>query len=255
MRLKLTKPVVFFDLETTHKEIKLARIVQISLIKLFPDGRREKLKRLVNPGIPIPAESTAVHGITDEMVANEPTFKQISKSLLAIIQGMMLGGYNLQMYDIPVLSMEFSRSDINWPSVDEKLESIDAGNIFKKFHPRTLTAAVKLYLGKDFEEAHDAEYDNDATIDVFLAQLEAHPELSDDPSELAESTRMIANSCDVGGCFITDENGDYLYNFGGKKGTKVKDDNASFAQWMLDKDFSANSKAWARKIINEVSNN
>lgn len=254
MRLNLEKPIVFFDLETTSTDAKTARIVSISLIKLHPDGNREKVKTLVNPGVPIPADAAAIHGITDEMVAGKHTFKQLAPSILKIVKDQMLGGFNLLAYDIPVLSMEFDRVSVTWPEATEKLEVIDVGNIFKKMHPRTLSAAFKLYTGADLEEAHDAEVDNDATIDVFLAQLDTHPELSSDPSELAEFSKFFTNTVDLAGTIVLDADGDYLYNIGGKKGTKVKDDKGSFAGWMLDKDFTANTKAHLRRIINELSN-
>lgn len=255
MRLNLEAPIVFFDLETTSKDVKTARIVSISLIKLHPGGRREKLKRLVNPTIPIPADAEAIHKISDEMVKDQPTFAQIAKSLHSIVNDQVLGGFNLLMYDIPLLSIEFDRAGILWPTAEQKLTVIDAGNIFKQMHPRTLTAAFKLYCNGDLEGAHDAEVDNDATIDVLMAQLEAHPELSSDVNELAESSKMVKNAVDINGFFVMTEDGEYAYNMGKKKGELVKSDKGSFISWMLQQDFSSNTKAHGRKILDELSNN
>ena len=166
-KLNLKKPIVFFDLETTGVEVAKDRIVEIGIVKLFPDGTRESKVRLINPTIPIPEEAAEVHGITDDKVKGEPTFKQLAKNLHAYLKGCDLGGYNSNRFDVPLLVEEFLRCGIEFPEPTTNM--IDVFKIFTINEQRTLEAAVKFYCDKDLEDAHSAEADINATIDVFEA--------------------------------------------------------------------------------------
>ena len=168
MNLKLEKPIVFFDLETTGLQISKDRIVEISILKVFPNGNQESKTWLVNPTIPIPKETTDIHGISDEKVANEPTFNELSKEISNLIHNCDLGGYNSNKFDIPLLAEEFLRSGIDFDMKNRK--AIDVQNIFHKMEQRTLVAAYKFYCDKDLTNAHSAEADTTATYEVLLSQ-------------------------------------------------------------------------------------
>ena len=165
MKLNLKNPIVFFDLETTGLNITEARIVELSFLKVFPDGKEEVKSRRVNPEIPIPAEATAIHGITDEDVKDSPTFKQIAKSLAAQIEGCDLAGFNSNRFDVPVLAEEFLRAGVDFDMSKHKF--IDVQIIYHKKEPRTLAAAYKFYCDKELLEAHSAEADTRATYEVL----------------------------------------------------------------------------------------
>lgn len=183
MNLNLKKPIVFFDLETTGIDLSRDRIVEISLVKILPNGDQELKTRRINPEMPIPPEATAIHGITDEDVKDAPRFKEVAKSLAQYIEGCDLGGYNSNKFDIPMLVEEFLRADVD---VDlKKRKFIDVQNIFHKMEQRTLIAAYKFYCGKDLENAHSAEADIMATYEVLQAQLDRYPELQNDVDFLA----------------------------------------------------------------------
>ena len=147
MQLKLDRPLVFFDLETTGTNPLQDRIVEISLIKVMPDGTELEKSRRINPGIPIPESSTAVHHITDEDVANEPTFKQIAQSLFELLEGCDIAGYNSNKFDVPLLMEEFSRVGLNFTTKGRRF--VDVQNIFYAMEPRTLTGAYRFYCGEN----------------------------------------------------------------------------------------------------------
>ncbi len=244
MNLQLSRPIVFFDLETTGLNIGRDHIIQISLIKLFPDGRRDKHTTLVNPGMHIPEDSTAVHHITDEMVADKPHFKDIARSIANYIKGCDLAGFNSNRFDIPMLAEEFLANGLN----DVNLRSanfIDVQNIFHKMEPRTLVAALKFYCNKDYEDkAHDAEEDTMATIDVFLAQMEKYKDLPHDMKSLAEMTAMNRN-VDFAGRMIYNDNNVEIFNFGKHKGKPVEQvlkQEPSYYDWMMNGDFPLETK-------------
>ena len=175
MELKLKRPIVFLDLETTGVDPAKDRIVEISLVKVQPDGSKEVKTRRINPGMPIPPESTAIHGIADDDVKDEPRFEQIAKSLAAYMEGCDLAGYNSNRFDIPVLAEEFLRAGVD---VDlKKRRFIDVQNIFHKMEQRTLVAAYRFYCDRELEGAHSAEADTLATYEVLKAQLDRYPEL------------------------------------------------------------------------------
>ena len=169
MSLNITRPIVFFDLETTGVNIVKDRIVEISILKVFPNGNRESKTWLVNPTIPIPNETTKVHGITDEKVKNEPNFKELYLEIFDLIKDCDLAGYNSNKFDIPLLVEEFLRCDKHFKFSDFK--AIDVQNIFHKMEQRTLSAAYKFYCDKDLINAHSAEADTQATYEILLAQI------------------------------------------------------------------------------------
>ena len=242
MKLHLTQPLVFFDLETTGLNISTDRIVQISLYKLFPDGHSESFTSLVNPTIPIPKESSDVHHITDEDVKDLPTFKEIGRKVAQFITGCDLAGYNSNKFDIPMLSEEFYRWDIN---IDlHRCKFVDVQNIFHKMEQRTLSAAYMFYCGKDLTAAHSADGDTMATYEVLMAQLEKYPTLGKTVKELSEFTTMHKNA-DFAGRIGYDDKGNEIFNFGQHKGKLVKqvfDQFPNYYTWMMQGDFAQDTK-------------
>ncbi len=251
MILKLERPLICFDLESTGLNISEARIVSCCFIKIYPDGSRETKKRLIHPSIKIPAESTLIHGITDDMVKDSPTFKNVSKGLVELISGCDLLSFNGNNYDVPLLAEEFLRCGIDFPEKGTRL--IDACSIFKKMHERTLTAALRLYCNEELEGAHDAEADTDATIKVFMSQIENHSELQDKTIDEMHDFCRTDTRVDLAGTIVLDKDGDYSYNIGNNKGQKVKSD-TSFAKWMLGKTFTMSTKKTLERILSEIEN-
>ena len=172
MPLNLTRPIVFFDLETTGTKVDEDRIVEISLLKLFPEGREEVTTLLVNPTIPISPEASAVHGIKDEDVADKPTFKELASQILEILKDSDLSGYNIHQFDLPLIRYEFLRIGIDF-QIDE-LNVVDPMMIYFKKEPRSLSAAFKYYCNQELVDAHSAEADIKATKDILLAQIERY---------------------------------------------------------------------------------
>lgn len=184
MNLKLKRPIVFFDLETTGVDTATDRIVEISLVKIGVDGSKSVKTRRINPERHIPEEATEVHGITDEDVKDEPTFRQIAKSLAQYIEGCDFGGFNSNRFDLPMLVEEFMRAGVD---VDfRKRKFIDVQNIFHRKEQRTLVAAYKFYCDKDLANAHSAEADTLATYEVLEAQIERYPDIGDTVEQLSE---------------------------------------------------------------------
>lgn len=244
-KLKLERPLCFYDLETTGVKPS-DRIVSITVLKVFPSGEKEVKSIILNPEMPIPKEASDVHGITNEMVDKAPTFKKIAKSLNSFIEGCDIGGFNNRQFDDIILCEEFGRANIVFPAVD--VRSVDACTIFKKMEQRTLTAAYKFYCDKTLEDAHSSEADTLATFEVFLAQLQKYEELQGKTIDEISNFCKLDNRVDLAGKIIKNENGDYLYNFGKHQNQKVLE-NTSYANWMLDNDFSGNTKAVLRMIL------
>jgi len=245
MKLKLNRPIIFFDLETTGVDPAKDRIIEICMVKVFPDGNEECKTRRINPGIPIPYESSQIHGIYDDDVKDCPTFKSISKSLQQYIEGSDLGGYNSNKFDIPILVEEFLRAGIDLDI--KKRKFIDVQNIFHKMEQRTLVAAYKFYCQKDLENTHSAEADTRATYEVLLAQLDRYEDLENDIEFLAEFSTKTSN-VDFAGRIIYDKNKNEVFNFGKHKGKKVCDvfrDEPSYYSWMMNGDFPL----YTKKII------
>lgn len=248
MQLNLRNPLVFFDLETTGIDIAKDRIVEISLVKVMPNGEEIVKTRRINPGMPIPPESTAIHGITDEDVKDCPKFKEIAKSLAAQIEGCDLAGFNSNRFDIPMLAEEFLRAGVD---VDlNRRKFIDVQTIFHKMEQRNLTAAYKFYCNKDLANAHSAEADTMATYEVLKAQLDRYPELENDVNFLSKYS-SFTNNVDFAGRMVYNEKGQEVINFGKYKGRLVEEvlkSDPSYYAWIMNGDFPLNTK----KMLTEI---
>ncbi len=242
IKLNLERPIIFFDLETTGTNVTQDRIVELSYIKVYPDGTEEKRCRRLNPEMHIPEASTAIHHITDEDVADEPTFRQIAKSLLDIFEGCDIAGYNSNKFDVPVLMEEFGRCGINFDITGRRF--VDVQNIFHKMEQRTLVAAYKFYCGAKLEDAHSALADTQATYEVLLGQLKMYSELENDIDFLSKFSR-IGRNVDLAARIVLNDNDEPVFNFGKHKGKTVKDvlrREPSFYDWIMQGDFPKNTK-------------
>lgn len=241
-KLKLTRPLVFIDLETTGVNVGADRIVEISLVKIHPNGSKEEKTIKVNPTIPIPSETTKIHHISDEDVKDCATFKDIARDVNAFIGGCDLAGYNSNKFDIPLLIEEFTRVDIDLDLSERKL--IDVQNIFHKMEQRTLAAAYKFYCDKSLENAHSAEADAMATYEVLMAQLDKYDSLQNNVDFLSQFSSITKN-VDLAGRIVFNEKGEECFNFGKYKGKLVKDifrTDTSYYDWMMKGDFATNTK-------------
>ena len=209
MKLNLKNPLVFFDLETTGTNINSDRIVEICYLKVYPNGNEEAKTMRINPGMHIPEEATAVHGIHDEDVKDCPTFKEVARNIARDIEGCDLAGFNSNRFDIPVLAEEFLRAGVDIDLARHKF--IDVQVIFHKMEQRTLSAAYKFYCGKNLEDAHSAEGDTRATYEVLMAQLDRYPELNTPVAEVLKK-------------------------------------DPGYYSWILNSDFTLNTKAMLTKI-------
>ncbi len=249
MELKLKNPLIFFDLETTGIDTSKDRIVEISLMKVHPDGSQEVKTRRLDPEMHIPESATAVHGITDDDVRDCPRFREVAKSLAAWIEGCDLAGYNSNKFDIPILAEEFLRAGVD---VDlKKRKAIDVQNIFHKMEQRTLVAAYKFYCGGELEDAHSAEADTRATYEVLKGQLDKYAgEIENDVDFLAEfSTREAV--ADYAGRVVYNEQGIEIFSFGKHKGRPVAEvfaEEPSYYTWMMNGDFPE----YTKKVITEI---
>lgn len=248
MNLNLSRPIVFFDLETTGVDTFNDRIVQIGAIKIYPDGKREELNELVNPQMNIPKEASDIHGITDEVVANKPTIGDLAEKLATFFSNSDLGGYNVKNFDIPLLMSEFNRIGLEFNT--EKVYIADAMAIFRLKEPRTLTAAYKKYCNKDLENAHDAMVDIKASLDVFEGQLAHYDDLPNTLENIHELCFPAdPNSYDAEGKlkFI---NGNISINFGKHRGKTLQDlamSDSGYLEWIINGNFSEKVK----KIVRE----
>lgn len=241
-KLNLTRPLIFFDLETTGTSVTHDRIVELSYIKIYPDGREERKARRINPEMHIPEASTAVHHITDEDVKDEPTFKNISKSLFEIFDGCDIAGYNSNKFDVPLLMEEFARCNLNFDVSNRHF--IDVQNIFHKMEQRTLVAAYKFYCGRELDNAHSAQADTQATYEVLLGQLAKYDTLENNVESLAKFS-SVGRNLDLAARIVLDDNDEPIFNFGKHKGKKVKDvlkKEPSFFDWVMQGDFQKNTK-------------
>ncbi len=242
MRLNLKRPLIFFDLETTGTSITADRIVEISYIKVYPEGNEESETIRVNPGMPIPPASTAVHHITDADVADAPRFADIASHLYEKFNDSDIAGYNSNKFDVPLLIEEFGRANINFHVSGRKF--IDVQNIFHKMEQRTLVAAYRFYCGKELTDAHSALADTRATYEVLLGQLERYDTLENDVDKLAEFSRS-GRGLDLAARIVLDDNDVPVFNFGKHKGRPVEDvfrKERSFYSWMMQGDFPKNTK-------------
>jgi len=252
MALQLARPIAFFDLETTGVNLSTDRIIEVAIIKILQDGTRQVKRKLLNPGIPIPPETTAIHGITDEMVKDAPSFKQCGNELKQFIENCDMGGYNSNRFDIPILMEEFLRAGME---VDlSNCRMVDVQHIFYKMEPRTLTAAYKYYCDKELVDAHSAEADVNATIDVFLSQIKRYPQMGD---TLDSILAIIGEDkvVDYARRFIFDEKGVEVFNFGKHKGRPVVDvlkSEPQYYDWMMRGDFPLHTKQKLTEILNRT---
>ncbi len=248
MELKLNKPIVFFDLETTGANVATDRVVEISMLKIHPDGREEIITQRVNPTIPIHPQATAVHGITNEDVKDCPTFAKQAQLYYNFIKDCDLGGYNSNKFDVPVLVEEFLRAGVDIDMKNTKL--LDVLVVFYKMEPRTLSAAYKFYCNKIMENAHSAEYDIKATYEILKAQLDRYTDLQNDVPFLSEFTTQN-NNVDFSGQIVYDDKSVEVFNFGKHKNKPVEDvfkQEPAYYSWMMNSDFPL----YTKKIITQI---
>jgi len=252
MQLNLKRPLVFFDLETTGIDITKDRIVEISFLKIMPDGSETCKTWRINPQIPIPQQVTAVHGITDEDVKDCPAFQEIAPLFVELMEGCDLAGFNSNRFDIPLLAEEFLRAGVDMDFSKRKF--IDIQTIFHKMEQRNLIAAYKFYCGKQLEDAHQAETDTRVTYEVLMAQLDRYPELENDVETLSAFS-SFTNNVDFAGRMIYNENGEEVINFGKYKGrlaTEVLKKDPGYYSWVMQSDFALNTKQKLTEIMNQV---
>lgn len=248
MELNLSKPICFFDLETTGTNVASDRIVEISILKIFPNGNKESKTWLVNPEMPIPPEVVEVHGISNEKVANEPTFKQLSKEIYKMIQDSDLAGFNSDRFDIPLLAEEMLRADVDFDM--KHMVSVDVQTIFHKMEKRTLGAAYKFYCDKELIDAHSAAADTEATYEVLKAQLERYPELENNIKKLSEFTTR-KQSLDFAGFIGVNKQKEPIFTFGKHKGKTVDEVLAAepgYFGWILNADFPL----YTKKVLTQI---
>lgn len=255
LQLNLKRPLVIFDIESTGMDIVKDRVVEISIVKLFPDGREEEKTYLVNPTIPIPANVTEIHHISDEDVKSCPTFKEIAKNIAQFIEGCDLAGYNSNKFDIPLLAEEFLRADVDFDL--KKRKFIDAQTIFHKMEKRTLKAAYQFYCGKSLDDAHSANADARATLEVLKAQIERYKDTPFEDTNGKISTPVVndmealavfsaqTRNVDFVGRIVLDENDVEIINFGKHKGKPVVEvlkKEPSFYDWVMKGEFPLYTK-------------
>ncbi len=242
MELKLTRPICFFDLETTGIDVARDRIVEISIFKIYPNGTKESKTWLVNPTIPIPPQSKAVHGISDEKVANEPTFDALASQVHNMIKDSDLAGFNSDRFDIPLLAEELLRAGVDFDMKNRV--SVDVQTIFHKMEERTLSAAFKFYCGQSLENAHSAEADTMATYEILKSQLDRYENLENDMKSLSEFTTR-KKSVDFAGFIAMNPEGKEIFTFGKHKGALVEDifdKEPGYFGWIQNADFPLYTK-------------
>lgn len=251
--LKLERPLIVFDIESTGTVVTRDRIVELSVIKFFPDGRREEVTRRINPEMPIPEGASKIHGIYDEDVKDAPPFSVIAQNLYKYFENCDLGGYNIVGFDIPLLIEEFKRAGLDFSMTDRRV--VDGFRIFCKLYPRTLTAAYKLFCGKDLENAHSALADTEATIEVLAGQLARHPELPRDMAGLHDfCIQRDPDVLDEGRRFKWSGD-EVIVNFGKNYGKTLKAiaaEDPGFLRWILRSDFSMDVKKIAGDALSGV---
>ncbi len=264
MKLNLQKDLVFFDLETTGVSTSQDRIIQIGIVKYFANGGEPlERKRLINPEMTISEEVIAIHGITNEMVKNEPTFKQVAKALVDLIGDADLCGFNSNRFDVPMLIEEFYRAGVEFDMTDRK--SIDVWKIFQKMEPRNLKSAYRFYCGKELEGAHDALNDVRATAEVLMAQLDRYKGVNSEESDGTIIEEPIKNDMNVlheftnfpgqmdySSRFLRNDDGIVIFNFGKYQNQSVIDvieSNPSYYDWFMKAEFTLDSKKTLEKIM------
>jgi DNA polymerase-3 subunit epsilon len=251
-QLSLKRPIVFFDLETTGVQHAKDRIVEMAFVKLHPNGERDSYIKRLNPGMPIPAEASAIHGITDEQVKDAPSFKQIAKDLHQWLTGCDFGGYNSMRFDLPLLVEEFLRAGVNVDFSSRRM--VDVQQIFFKMEQRTLSAAYKFYCGKAIENAHSAEADILATIEVLEAQIDKYESLSNEVEPLHDFLSDEEPVVDYARTMVN-RKGEICFNIGKHKGQRVEDvftKDPSYYDWMMKADFTLHTKQKISEILNKM---
>jgi len=255
MNLKISKPICFFDLETTGVNVSLDRIVEISILKIFPNGNKESKTWLVNPGVPIPLEASNIHGITNDIVKNEPLFKMIASDIKSMINNCDLAGFNSNKFDIPLLAEELLRSEIDF-SLDN-VATIDVQNIFHKMEQRTLSAAYQFYCGKSLDNAHSSKADTLATYEVLESQIEKYNDLENNVSFLSDFSKRGKN-VDLAGFIKYNEENIPCFSFGKHKGKTVDyvlENESGYFGWLLNADFPMYTKKVLTQIrLNKLNN-
>lgn len=248
MNLKTDRPIAFFDLETTGTNITTDRIVEISILKVMPDGSRNSYTQRVNPQVPIPEGASEIHGIYDIDVANEPTFEELAPAIFKKLFDCDLAGYNSDRFDIPMLAEEFMRAGIEFDLNDRR--TIDVQTIFHKQEPRNLSAAYRFYCNNDLENAHSAEADTNATFEILEAQLERYG-MDKDINAISEFTDRGDNKMDFAGRIVRNDKDVPVFNFGKHKGRPVEDvlrDEPGYYNWMMDKEFPL----YTKKVLKDI---
>ncbi len=248
MNLELTRPIVFFDLETTGINIGSDRIVEISILKVFANGNKESKTWLVNPEIEIPKEASEIHGITNEKVVTEPTFKELASKVSEMIEGCDLAGFNSNRFDIPLLAEELMRAGIDFDMKNRK--AIDVQVIFHKKEQRTLSAGYQFYCGKELEGAHGAEADTNATYEILLAQLDKYEDIGKSVDALSEFSTH-GKRADFAGFILMNEDDQEIFSFGKYKGRTVEEvlkENPGYNNWIQNADFPL----YTKKVLKEI---
>lgn len=246
--LQLNRPLIIFDLETTGISISKDRIVEIACIKIFPNGNEEVRVQRINPEMPIPPEVTAIHGISDADVADKPTFAALAKDFALFMQGCDFGGFNSNKFDFPMLVEEFLRAGVEFDPENRKF--VDAQRIFHVMEPRNLKAAYKFYCDKDLENAHSAEADTRATWEVLKSQVEKYSQLQNNIDYLHQFSGQ-SNNVDLAGRMVFNDKGIEVFNFGKHKGKpvlQVLKSEPGYYQWVMDNDFSLDTKRHLTRI-------
>lgn len=249
MKLQLKSPIVFFDLETTGTNIAKDRIVEVSVLKVNPNGTEEQWTKRVNPEMHISEEATRVTGIHDEDVKDCPTFKMIAKELARFIEGCDLGGYNSNRFDIPLLAEEFLRADVDFDM--RKRRFVDVQTIFHKMEQRTLSAAYRFYCGKNLEDAHAAAADTLATYEVLQAQLDRYPDTLQNDIDFLSKFSSQHRTADLAGFIVYNDAGEEVFSFGKNKGVpvaKVLKEQPGYYSWMLNAEFPL----YTKKVLTEI---
>lgn len=249
--LQLSRPIAFIDLETTGTNLATDRIVEIAIVRVTPEEKQSVKRKLINPGMPIPPASSEVHGITDEMVKDAPTFKQVANEIRQFIENCDLGGYNSNRFDIPLLAEEFLRSGLEFDIRGRKL--VDVQRIFHMMEQRTLGAAYKFYCNKTLEGAHSAEVDASATWEILLAQTERYPQLGNTVDDLVKFVGE-EEIVDFARRFVIDR-GVEVFNFGKHKGRPVHEvlkAEPQYYDWMMKGDFPLHTKQKLTEMLNRL---
>lgn len=253
MELNLTKPIVFFDLETTGINIAKDRVVEISILKVFPNGNKESKTWLVNPEIEIPKEASDIHGITNEKVVTEPTFKELAPQINELIADSDLAGFNSNRFDIPLLAEELLRAGIDFDMNNRK--AVDVQVIFHKKEQRTLSAGYQFYCGKELVGAHGAEADTNATYEILLAQLDKYDDIENTVDALSEFSTH-GKRADFAGFILMNEEDKEIFSFGKYKGRTVEEvlkENPGYNAWIQNADFPLYTKKVLREIKERMS--